>query len=677
MRLSNLRVRGFKRMRDLDLDLTHDRLLVVGPNEAGKSTLMEALLTGLYGLAPAKRGSGHTAALKQVLPWTGEPAGLCLTYELDDGRQIEVDWDLSGERTQVIDHASGEDISGSFITGTHGWLDVGDALLHLPGSVFAQVSCVGEGELALITDDVVVRQSLLRVTDSDVDVMVEQAMRRLEEAARQASIPKINAATRRNELGRQLTAAEAQLAYARTAREALVTEVEIIASTEEALEGAHRQRALILVEEERRADERARKRAEVERSRARLAEAELRLASLQHDRREAEPGRLEWTDEELEAARTKLSAATDTEGRRLPSLPALVAILVGIAAMVAGVVAQITPALVVGAVLIAVGVYLATRGGLSGMRSLSVGSMNFGNRQELMAAMDHERARRDYEQHLATMLGLKQELDGLHQQPAMDEAGKPKPTDDTDELLLTQIPNELLERRSMRATEEQQRLTIELAQQRASMERGARLIPEVSPLEERVLGLRQQVEHIDDFGAACRLAAENLAEASEELRRAYAPKLQAYLGRDLARITDGRYTEALVNEKFEVLLRAPETKTMVDLRRLSRGTQQQIYLLLRLGLLEVMSGGTETLPLFLDDALALADDDRRSELLKVLEAEKRQVIYFTAGEKGAADAFGPQWHRVVLPRPTAVASEDEEPATGTKPFRVIKRPSTG
>ena len=673
MRLLHLRVRGFKRMRDMELDLSHDRLLVVGPNEAGKSTLMEALLTGLYGLAPAKRGSGHTGALKLVLPWTGEPAGLSITYELDDGRQIEVDWDLSGERTQVIDHTSGEDISGRFITGTHGWLDVGDALLHLPSTVFAQVSCVGEGELALITDDVVVRQSLLRVTDSGVDVLVEQALRRLQEAARQASIPKVNAATRLNELVRQETAAESQLASARSAREALEGEVEIINGTEQALERSHRQRAEILVEEERRVDERTRLGSEVERGRTRLADAGLLLASLQHERREAEPGRLEWTDDEVEDARMRLLEAPATRIPGPATLLALGSIAIGVAALVGGVVARLIAGVAVGAVLVAIGVYLATRGGLPGMRSLSVGGMSFRNRKELMSALEHERARRDYAEQLAATESLQQRLDGLHKQPSPAGTAEPQ---DAGTLPLTELADDQLERRSMQAAKEQQRLTIELAQLRASLERGARLIPEVAPLEERALALQAQVEQMDAFGLACRMAVENLAEGSEEIRRAYAPKLQAYLGRDLARITEGRYTEALVNERFEVLLRAPETKAMVDLRRISRGTQQQIYLLLRLGLLEVMSSGTETLPLFLDDALALADDDRRSELLKVLESEKRQVIYFTAGERGAAAAFGPQWHRMVLPRPAAGAAEGAAQVR-SKPLRVVEQPGSG
>ncbi|MDP9325426.1 MAG: hypothetical protein M3O87_02690, partial [Candidatus Dormibacteraeota bacterium] len=57
---------------------------------------------------------------------------------------------------------------------------------------------------------------------------------------------------------------------------------------------------------------------------------------------------------------------------------------------------------------------------------------------------------------------------------------------------------------------------------------------------------------------------------------------------------------------------------------------------------------------------ALSDDDRRAELLKVLEAEDRQVIYFTAQENTAAATFGDAWHRVVLPAPAAAGSAPPE-----------------
>src|SRR5258708_15058541 len=279
MRLLKLRVRGFKGLRNVEFDLDHDRVVVVGPNEAGKSTFMDALVTGLYGLAPSKRGTGHAAALKRVLPWTGEPGGLSLTLALDGGTELEVDWDLSGERTRVFNHSLGQDISATFATGPHGWLDVGDSLLHLPGSVFGQVACVGEGELALISDDAEVRRSLLRVTDAGVDVLVEQAIQRLQEAARHGTVPKVNAATRRNQLRSGLAALEAELVAAREAREALRVEVESIGQTEVALGLAQTRAQEVDREIAHRESTSERVRVDLERTRGRLSEAEIRAAA--------------------------------------------------------------------------------------------------------------------------------------------------------------------------------------------------------------------------------------------------------------------------------------------------------------------------------------------------------------------------------------------------------------
>jgi uncharacterized protein YhaN len=315
---------------------------------------------------------------------------------------------------------------------------------------------------------------------------------------------------------------------------------------------------------------------------------------------------------------------------------------------VAGIVLGLIAAEGAGALVIGLGVYLATRHALPIGEALKVGGTTFSSRQHLMTAIDSERARRDCQQQRAAVDLLERQLETLEA-----HAGAAGATPGHAQAW-TNISSRELQRLAAETDAEVQRLRLDLAGQRASLERGGKQIPEVAPLEERVSQLRQQADHLDAFGSACRLAATTLASASEEIRRAYAPKLQAYLSRDLAQVTDGRYNEALVSERFEVMLRAPETRSMVELKQLSRGTQQQIYLLLRLGLMEVM-GGAETLPLFLDDALALADDDRRAELLTVLEAQAGQVVYFTAGESGAAAAFGDRWHRVELPGPMGAA----------------------
>jgi DNA repair exonuclease SbcCD ATPase subunit len=649
VKLVQLRARGFRRLQELVVDLDHERLLVIGANEAGKSTLLEALLAGIFGLAPAKRGSGHAPALRAVQPWNGEPASLTLQYRLDEGRLIEVDWDFTAERTRVIDHEKGEEITADFTAGTHGWLDVGERLLGLPGGVFRQVTCVGEGQLASLSDEADIRQAVLQLTDAGVDVLVEQALARLDEAARQATVPRANSATRRNELGRWLKAAEIELEAAVRAREELETEVAGIRDTEVALNGVRKKLARILADDEARETERQRLRSEMDRAEGRLAEAELRLASASEG---AEPSRrAPWSEEDLGAARARLVSsppATGLTGRE--SVVGVGLAVSGVMLLAFGIVLGALAASVLGLMAVGAGVFVLTRGrGVLGS-SISIGDLKFPNRQALMVALDEERVRRDHSTQLDAVHMLRKQLDGL--------------------VELSQLSDDELELRLREVGELQSKLQLQLERERASYERGSQMVPEVAPLEERVADLRQRIERLDEFGVAAARAAATLGAAAEEIRRSYAPKLQQYLGRDLNRVTGGRYTEAVVSDRFDVMLRAPETGSMVEMAQLSRGTQQQVYLLLRLGLLEIMGTGTETLPMFLDDALALADDRRRMELLRVLESEQRQVVYFTAGESSSV-IFGRGWQRIEMSAPLSDVSRN---GAGNPPMAVVEGP---
>ena len=393
----------------------------------------------------------------------------------------------------------------------------------------------------------------------------------------------------------------------------------------------------MLAEDERRQIEQRRLSSEIDRAKGRLAEAELRRASLSADSEVTEDV-LPWSSKEMEAARQLLVSPEEARRPlpRLRPLAGLALIVAGVGVLAGGLLWPMPAWSAIGAVVAGIGVLVVTRGGRR--RALRIGDRTFADRRALMLALDHQRARRELATQQGTGDQIQARLRELLEQPADGGMG------------------EQLRAASSRQTE----LTLQLERQRAALTVRSGQTAEVAPLEERVAQLTQQVAELEAFGSACRQAADQLEQASEEIRRAYAPKLQAYLSRDMPRITAGRYSEAVVNERFEVMLRAPETNQMVEMARLSRGTQQQIYLLLRLGLLDIVGSRGERLPLFLDDALALSDDDRRAELLRVLEAEDRQVIYFTAQESAAATAFSGGWHRVELPAPSAAGQAPPE-----------------
>ncbi|MFO7906289.1 MAG: hypothetical protein R6U98_26765 [Pirellulaceae bacterium] len=87
---------------------------------------------------------------------------------------------------------------------------------------------------------------------------------------------------------------------------------------------------------------------------------------------------------------------------------------------------------------------------------------------------------------------------------------------------------------------------------------------------------------------------------------------------------------------------------------MSDGTCDQLYLALRVALLESSLDGHEPLPFIVDDILIMFDDDRAAAALKVLSqlSEKTQVVFFTHHEhlvqiaRNALDSASLHLHRL-------------------------------
>jgi uncharacterized protein YhaN len=174
------------------------------------------------------------------------------------------------------------------------------------------------------------------------------------------------------------------------------------------------------------------------------------------------------------------------------------------------------------------------------------------------------------------------------------------------------------------ASAESARLTAAVAER-------LRTLPDLAVLRERLDAADERVERLQHVERVLRLAETELAEAATETYRDFAPHLNAALETGIARLTGGRYTHAVVNEKLNVRVEAPETGAIVDLGTLSTGTQKQAYLVQRLELVRLMCQATQPLPVLLDDPFAHFDRDRLEQSLAWLAdaAKERQIIVFS------------------------------------------------
>ena len=158
------------------------------------------------------------------------------------------------------------------------------------------------------------------------------------------------------------------------------------------------------------------------------------------------------------------------------------------------------------------------------------------------------------------------------------------------------------------------------------------------------------------FQAAVSLARQCIDERTREAHQKFARRLTDYASRTLAGVTAGRYIDVRVDPTtLAVRVRVPETEAIVDVDRLSTGTREQAYLVVRLAMARMFAEGLETTPIILDDPFAYWDEERIARGLPILTAFARdgQVILFTTSRKLADAAAGAGARRIDLDDLTA------------------------
>ncbi len=148
-------------------------------------------------------------------------------------------------------------------------------------------------------------------------------------------------------------------------------------------------------------------------------------------------------------------------------------------------------------------------------------------------------------------------------------------------------------------------------------------------LEERRAALADRLAGVEEHAAAVALARETLDQAQAELLAEVSGRIAEAVSPYVARLTGGRYRALRTDERLQSV-RVVADGREVDWRGLSRGTQDQLYLALRLGLVRLFYGDDPP-PLVLDDP-CLAFDDRRAAEAAVLFQELAragQIVLFT------------------------------------------------
>jgi DNA repair exonuclease SbcCD ATPase subunit len=268
--IERLDIRGFRGLAG-EFSFSSTLTLVIGENEAGKSTLHEALIRALYGFSRVERRRARgSSLLERRAPWDGGPYGLMAQLRNGVGT-YRVEWDFASHDVRLVDQL-GNDLSDEVARGRDD-VELGERFLGMGIDDFRQVCCIDQDELAAVRNSPSLGVALQEaVATAGGGVPVEHAVERLNECLRSIGARTDNLrpspAGRLNALERDRTRLGDQLREAEETREEIERLARDAASAGEELRALEAQR---------------------ERTRQRL----LRVEARELEQRQAEARRLE------------------------------------------------------------------------------------------------------------------------------------------------------------------------------------------------------------------------------------------------------------------------------------------------------------------------------------------------------------------------------------------------
>jgi len=179
VRLERLVIAGFGRLRDLSLKFGDGLTVVYGPNEAGKSTIVECIIRMLFGFPETQ----HNKFRKRYEPWTGSGRfGAMLGYRLDDGRTFEVtrDFARADVPTETVDAVTRRPVTT--LTGNKS-ASPGEETLQIPLDVYRSAAVLIAGDIGVDESaSHVLAERLAEIIGSAGDASAAEAIDRLQDA---------------------------------------------------------------------------------------------------------------------------------------------------------------------------------------------------------------------------------------------------------------------------------------------------------------------------------------------------------------------------------------------------------------------------------------------------------------------------------------------------------------
>jgi len=157
-------------------------------------------------------------------------------------------------------------------------------------------------------------------------------------------------------------------------------------------------------------------------------------------------------------------------------------------------------------------------------------------------------------------------------------------------------------------------------------------LDEMVVLEEKREADKEKLAELREKESIINIAIENLMDAYEEMKTTITPKFTKNLSESIQKISSNKYNKVTINDENGMIIENNRGE-YVEVIKLSTGTIDQLYLALRLSMIDELS--KENLPIILDESFAYSDNNRLKNMLQYLTSDlnNHQTIIFTCTDR--------------------------------------------
>ena len=637
MKINKLKINSYGKLKEKEIDLKPGINIIYGKNEAGKSTLLNFIVDSVYGISKNKNGKEYSN-YERYMPWSGEDFSGRIEYELDDGNKYEVFRDFKKKNPKIFNENK-EDISKEFNIDKTKGNEFFYEQTKVDEELFLSTLVVGQQEVKLGNKEqsILVQKLANLVGTGEDNVSYKRAVdrinrRQLDEIGTTKSREKpINILERNIE---NLEAEKQNLSKYQDFKYEIEENKNNLKDEIKELNNENNFVKEIKILEEKEKIEKEKINIQENIKNENIEKINL----LKQKRKEIEKNNSHILANGVD--NEKNSKRIEKEKKNLNKKVLILSILVILINVLQFVfiknrIINYIILLTIPAVLV---YYFLQKNKLN--KIIEIGNKENEKKQELINNINLEI--NGLEQQVEILNNNNLEIDNKLQELKNNldlkiNLEKEKIKNKYLNLIESSKLNELLDLENIdfelrNLQEELNNKNIELHKLELDQKNIEPKLDNLSKIEEELVNNKEKMSTLQKNNLSFILAKQVLENAYINMKNSVTPKFTEELSKNISNITNGKYNNIRFNDE-EGLIVEIENGDYIPASKLSVGTIDQLYLSLRLSMIEDLS--KESMPIILDETFAYFDDERLENVLKYIDDKfkNHQVILLTCTKR--------------------------------------------